>query len=254
MLFNRWLNAARARREFSNFEERLASAMQRVPRIKDAKFPNDIPGWLTPHERQTLYALAFCLPGPILEIGSWVGLSTTALAMGIKDSGASKQFDTVDLNPPPEWFRPVGPDTIGFFPKDSLAPLGTCPLDSFEKEIEPIITAPGGQLGALKRTLAQTDLSSFVSVHTGDFRDLPDVKYNLVFCDALHDEEETYRNASALARFLTPGSILACHDISHNLKCIAILRQGINLGRAIEIDSLYISEVCQGDKEAFKAN
>jgi hypothetical protein len=125
------LNAARARREFSNFEDRLASAMRRVPRIKDAKFPNDIPGWLTPQERQTLSALAFCLPGLILEIGSWVGLSTTALAMGIKDSGASKQFDTVDLNPPPEWFRPVGPDTIGFFPKDSLAPLGTCSLGSF---------------------------------------------------------------------------------------------------------------------------
>jgi hypothetical protein len=64
----------------------------------------NIPGWLTANERRALYALARWAPGPTLEIGSRVGLFTTAIARGIKDSGVNKAFDTIDLNPTIECF------------------------------------------------------------------------------------------------------------------------------------------------------
>src|SRR5689334_2335779 len=51
-------------------------------------------GWLTPRERQALYTLGRYLPGPFVEIGAWVGLSTATIALGIKDSGERKAFTT----------------------------------------------------------------------------------------------------------------------------------------------------------------
>src|SRR5262249_5491352 len=50
------------------------------------------------------------LPGPIIEIGSWCGLSTTAIAQGIRDSGERKSFHTYDLALTLDSIRPVDGD------------------------------------------------------------------------------------------------------------------------------------------------
>src|SRR5216683_6599773 len=104
------------------------SDQETMARVANTRFyrPDEhakIPGWMTPKERQMLYALARHLPGPITEIGSWVGLSTTAIACGIRDSKQAKQFLTYDLKLTESQFRPVD-GGIGLFIGDDLIPSG----------------------------------------------------------------------------------------------------------------------------------
>ncbi len=46
-------------------------------------------GWVTPLELQVLYNLGKYGDGDFLEIGTWIGRSTTAIALGRRDSGPS---------------------------------------------------------------------------------------------------------------------------------------------------------------------
>ena len=201
-----------------------------------------IPGWMTPKERQALYALARYLPGPITEIGSWIGLSTTAIARGVKDSKQPKQFRTYDLKLTEHQFRPVE-GGIGMFINDGDAPSGICTEESYLREIKPVITAPGGSNGMLKRHLSMLGLLENVHILVGDFRSFSPVASGFLFCDALHDEREILANAPALKPWLLPGSILACHDVGNSKQLIDLLREQIPLGHGVAVDSLYVVEV-----------
>ncbi len=57
-----------------------------------------IDGWLSPHESRLLYEIARNVPvsGDVVEIGSWKGKSTVALAYGVKDSGKVRTVAAVD--------------------------------------------------------------------------------------------------------------------------------------------------------------
>lgn len=57
-----------------------------------------IDGWLSPHEARLLYQIAksVSVDGDIVEIGSWKGKSTIALAYGIKASGIKRTIAAVD--------------------------------------------------------------------------------------------------------------------------------------------------------------
>lgn len=48
-----------------------------------------ITGWLDPQETQQLHALAQRLGGNVVEIGSYQGRSTVALALGVQDNGGT---------------------------------------------------------------------------------------------------------------------------------------------------------------------
>jgi predicted O-methyltransferase YrrM len=63
---------------------------------------------MTDIERHVLYALARWLSGPVTEIGSWLGLSTVALAQGIRDGGSVTKLDTYDLALTEKNFRMLG--------------------------------------------------------------------------------------------------------------------------------------------------
>src|SRR5262249_40756292 len=54
-------------------------------------------GWLTSREENALYSLGRWTRGPILEIGPWLGRSTTILALGIADAGQEKEFVTREI-------------------------------------------------------------------------------------------------------------------------------------------------------------
>lgn len=58
-----------------------------------------IPGWLLPADAGKLYELATYSVGPILEIGTFKGLSTSILAEAVANSGRPRRIITVDLNP-----------------------------------------------------------------------------------------------------------------------------------------------------------
>lgn len=61
-----------------------------------------IDGWLRREDALKLYELAYFAPGPILEIGSYHGLSTSILARAVADSGPEgrdRRIVSVELDP-----------------------------------------------------------------------------------------------------------------------------------------------------------
>jgi hypothetical protein len=215
-------------------------AMQPRVRFDLARAP--VTGWLTLAERRALYSIARWSPGPFLEIGSWLGLSTTIIALGIADSGDSKEFDTCEFNPTLANFRPTANGQIGFFiPADSSQAMGLCSCEVFENEIKPVVGHPDGVGGLLQKNLARAGVSALVRVSLGDFRHLDARTYRCVFCDALHDETEIRRNAPELRRFLAPGAILACHDTTAVNE--QLLREYFAFGDAFRADSLFVGHI-----------
>lgn len=57
-----------------------------------------IPGWLRPEDELKLYELAYFAPGPILEIGTYRGRSTTIMARAAR-AGAGAMLISVEVDP-----------------------------------------------------------------------------------------------------------------------------------------------------------
>jgi hypothetical protein len=231
-------------REFAGFQEPLKYAMVNIARTRFYNHSDHqtVPGMISPRERQMLYAMGRWLPGPVVEIGSWLGLSTTAIARGICDSRTPKKFDTFDLKLTPEMLRPVEGGRALFLPGDPIA-HGACSEQYYQKEIFPFINAPGGSNRLLVDNLERLGLSKFVVAHVGDFRSWPAHLCSWVFCDALHDLHEIEVNAPYLQSFLQTGSVLACHDVGGRPELVAALREKLPLGHAVTVDLLYVAEV-----------
>ncbi len=220
----------------------LAELGRLQPRVQFDFTRAPVPGWLTPAEQRALYSLARWAPGPFLEIGPWLGLSTVTLALGIADSGEKKDFVTREINPTSANFRPIDAEHIGLYiPPESTESMGVCSRESFERDIEPVVSDPGGVAGHLKENLARCGVAERVRVSLGDFRELEAQPYRFVFSDALHDELEIRRNSPHLRRFLSVGSILACHDTTDaNVK---LLNEYFRFGEYFRADSLFVAEI-----------
>jgi hypothetical protein len=218
-----------------------------LPRVRLPAPAKEIPGWMSFREQRALYALARFSPGPILEIGAWLGRSTVCIGRGIVDSGQKKEFLTCELAPTMANFRLLSENTVGFFyPPESEASMGIAPIEMFENDIKPIVSHPKGIIGQLKENLAVSNVTDVVSIFHGDFRKSTVKRYNFLFTDAMHDEVEITRNAPDLHQFLRQGSILACHDTTpENEK---LLRKYFQFGHSLLVDSLFIGEI-----ESFKS-
>jgi hypothetical protein len=172
-----------------------------------------VAGWLTSDEQRTLYALAYILNGPFLEIGAWVGKSASIIAKAIRDSGQYKKFVTSELNPTLANFRPVETGMGFFLPPESSVCLGVATLKSWAEEMEPVLSQPGGVLGALTANLRDLDLLDLVDIRVGDFSNVPKLNYRFIFSDIMHTPNEI-RNSLPTLRGIIGGRgvILAAHD------------------------------------------
>lgn len=231
-------------KQFRRFSYLLQPAMAYVAETRFYRYEEQrgIPGWMTPKERQILYGLALHIPGPITEIGSWAGLSTTAIARGVSDSETRKQFRTYDLRLTPDNFRLVNGKVGMFLPGDDRA-AGETSVEEYERNILPVISAPGGASAILRRHLSDLGLLDLTEINVGDFKSFKPVESGFLFCDALHDAHEIEVNGPALNPWLRTGSVLACHDIGGSPDLIELLRKRVGLGAAIAVDSLYVAEV-----------
>jgi methyltransferase family protein len=236
-----FLNKIKPRPSFDRIEtlQMLSASLSRLPFDNPAQ---GVAGWMSLNEQRALYALARYSQGPMLEIGPWLGLSTICIAKGILDSGMNKKFVTSELAPTLRNFRPAENDSIGFFyPEHSQLPMGVCSLEIFERDIKPVLEHPHGLLGQLRSNLTTKNVSEIVEIFVGDFRDLPESKYRLVFTDSMHDENEINRNGPDLKRFVGAHSILACHDSTPtNEKC---LRNWFDFSYSFTVDSLFVGEI-----------
>jgi predicted O-methyltransferase YrrM len=202
-----------------------------------------VKGQLWPEELQALYALGAMAESPMLEIGSWLGLSATCLAKGIVASGVSKNFTACDLNPGPANYRELPDGRTGFFyPPESTTPMGACSRKIYEDEIRPVVAHPDGVVGQLRANLRRMGVEPLVQIVTGDFKSvLPAQKYRFIFCDTLHDPTEIRANASALLKLVTDGTILACHDTTPENR--AELLRHFQFSETIQIATLFVGVI-----------
>ena len=203
---------------------------------------SEIYGWLSRDEQSALYALALYTDDPILEIGPWVGLSTACIAYGIRDSEKKRIFVTAEINPDFANFSPVGDGgQIGFFLSGDEETRGTCSVQEYKRLVKPILTKPDRAIGELRKNLTRLGLIDIVTIFEGTFSRAPDLGYKFIFCDATHNPYEISLTAKDLQPYLSPGTILACHDINRvNEKA---LRRYIAFDASFKIDSLFIGQV-----------
>lgn len=202
-----------------------------------------VDGWITIKERQLLYAFGRWHPGPFLEIGSWVGMSTCHLSSGIRDSGLTKHFVTCDLNPTAANFRRTAEGMGFYYPADSAENMGSCSMREYKEEVEPVITSPAGVLGTLRRNLRRHGLEKFVNIHEGSYSDLPEQRFGFIFVDAMHTPTEIARNAALLEPFLSAGTLLICHDLKCHPDNERTLRRSFSYGHTIALDQMFIGEI-----------
>lgn len=160
-------------------------------------------GWASHVELNFLYNLALNCPGPILEIGPWIGRSTTALCLGLRDRELPLvSFDTVD-------YGHTGVDE--FTRAFGALPDGEDAAARIVRQVE----QRGGSIAVLISGLRDNGLLDFVTqVIRGDFLLMPIHRsYSLVFCDTTHDEGEARRYVPKIAGLLNGGAVLVFDDV-----------------------------------------
>ena len=154
------------------------------------------PGFMPADEGQALYeaARAIEVPGPYLEIGSWMGKSALYLAAAAAERG--RQVVTVDHHRGSEEHQP------GWEYHDpSLVDPATGLLD----------TLPG-----FRRTIAAAgaeDLVAAVVTRSELLAPLWSAPLALLFLDGSHTETSARRDQDAWVAALAPGGTLAVHDV-----------------------------------------
>ena len=222
----------------------LAQVKAKVQRIEIPAEVGTVSGHLWPDEQRALYALGALAESPMLEIGSWLGLSATCLAKGILASGARKEFITCELNPTMANFR-VMPDGKGValcYPPESEVTMGVCPRELFDNVIKPVIEHPGGVVGQLRANLKRLNVDSLVQIVTGDFRTaVPARKFRFIFTDTMHEPSEISRNAPDMLKLMTDGTILAVHDTTPENR--DELCKYFQFTETIQIETLFVGVV-----------
>lgn len=182
--------------------------------FSDAFYEQDLPhmvngypnGWMRPADLKVLYNAARIATGPVLEVGPWLGRSTTALALGLRDRTAAGArpvpFDTLDLGitSAAEW-----EDRFG-------EPFE---VDKDKGRVADAVYHPGGTIAVLIRNLKDNGLlGQMTNIIRGDLVTCPIQRdYGLIFCDATHSDAEIHRHLPRLAELAGPGCTLIFDDV-----------------------------------------
>jgi predicted O-methyltransferase YrrM len=172
-------------------EDYLESIRRRVP------FLDGVKGFLAPEEGEALYrAGRECgrMGGPCLEIGSYCGLSTVYLGLGVRDSGGI--LFSVDHHRGSEEHQPGE----GFHDPELFDPEKQG-MDSFP-EFERTLTRAG-----LWDTVVPIVARSAVASRMWA------TPLSLLLIDGGHSPEAAWLDYRGFAPHIIPGGILAIHDV-----------------------------------------
>lgn len=160
-----------------------------------------IPGWLTDNEAHALYNVARKTHGGLLEVGTFLGRSTSVLCEGIRDAGQiGRKFISYDLScSSPNEFQAYA-QTLG---QDTL-------------ETPPLLTelwAKGtNSTDEAQKYLAANALLEYVKLRRGDFKQDTGC-YDTMFVDVMHESGEVETNLPHIHRLAAPMALIAIHDM-----------------------------------------
>merc|ERR1740129_1778836 len=176
-----------------------------------------------------LYYLTQASTGPILEQGAFVGLSATAIALSLRDSGSERMFFSNDLFPaafkdvdarqepavsvPYKWrTNPKDKSQVDEFIRDYKEL--TIPKHAYAAFFKDKLDRPGGQLHDLFANLHLNRLNEYVIIIAGEA--VPKLNFGFVWSDAAHTPEEIAKNREGWLDVCRrqPGKIVvwAFHD------------------------------------------
>jgi len=174
-----------------------------LPRLPQG-FPN---GWMSAKDLTVLHNVARRTTGPVLEIGPWLGRSSTAIASGLRarvlEDGADPVFyDMIDFGiaSADEW--------VARFNERFR-------IDKDQGRVAEAVYHPGGTIAVLIKNLKDNGLLPYVTnVIRGDFITCPIARsYGMIFCDATHDDAEIHRHLPRIAELAAPGATLVFDDV-----------------------------------------
>jgi len=164
-------------------------------------------GWMSPMDLRVIYNAARNTTGDVLEVGPWLGRSSTGIACGlrdrqIEDGKAPVLYDIIDfgITSPTEWKERFGSEFDMNY-SNGIVAAG--------------ILHPGGSNSVLVNNLKRLDLLRYTNtIMRGDLITSPiEKKYSMVFCDALHPPEQIDRTMPKLKTLLAPGCTLVADDV-----------------------------------------
>ena len=155
------------------------------------------PGFMPDDEGRALYeaARAVAVPGPLLEVGSWMGKSALYLAAAARETG--RQVVTVDHHRGSEEHQP------GWEYHD---PSLVDPQVGADRHAAAASAAPSPSAGAEDVVVAVVTRSEVLAP-------LWSTPLALLFLDGSHTEESARRDQDAWVAKLAVGGTLAIHDV-----------------------------------------
>lgn len=161
----------------------------------------DIPGWFKPDECNKLYELALAVESPILEIGHFLGRSTSFICQGIRDSKEQKVFRSYDLG-----FTNY--EEVKNFYHDMYGHNMSVPSMYDVAFLNNTTTTEMAKLH-----LSALNLDTYVELISGNFIDLDHHRYKFIFSDAMHDLIEIEKNLPHVISHSDDECLWAFHDM-----------------------------------------
>ena len=176
---------------------------QRNPKYNKRKLlAFSIPGWFSRVECRYLFELTILTRGPILEIGHFLGRSTACIAEALKQSSDLRKFVSYDL---------------GFISKQEFTKFfnnvhnHNVPVPKLARQIYNQNTT---STELAKKNLANLGLMDYVELISGNFIEIDSGKYDFIFCDAMHEDNEIRLNLPQIINRSEENCIWAFHDMS----------------------------------------
>lgn len=171
-------------------------------------------GHVSKRQMLLLYWLARKSRGPFLEVGPWVGRSTSAIAWAMRGRKTPPLFITIEKGfaSLEEWESFWGISVHAKPPK-------------LARRYTRHILRPGGSIASLRENLADRGLGATVQVFVGDLLEFQSSeRFRFVYCDAAHDLAEIERNIPTLVRLIDRDDCtFVCDDIKTPAMCAAML-------------------------------
>ena len=149
------------------------------PPAKKRLKAESVTGWFQPDECRRLYMVTAMTSGPILEIGHFLGRSTACICEAIHDVGKPREFVSYDLG-----FRSTEEFKEHYDKIHKGDPTTSAVLDLY-KEI--VFSQNTTTTEVALQNLKALELDRYVKLISGNFIELNHSKYDMIFCDAMHE-------------------------------------------------------------------
>jgi hypothetical protein len=170
------------------------------PLPQKALLAERITGWLSRRECRRLYLTTVLTRGPILEIGHFLGRSSACICEAVRDVRRPRVYRSYDVG------SRSGADLKEYYDRIHKAEGTAAEAIDFSKDITTTEIA--------RQNLRRVGLINQVELIAGNAFELDRDKYDLVFCDALPEQQEISITVPNIVALSNHGCVWALHGMN----------------------------------------